>query len=69
MEKLPGWSPNNHGQPIEVRGRLESAKLPRLDQISLKANRDLKEYFIVRHAEWSPIDRLLSVERVESIGE
>jgi hypothetical protein len=66
MERLPGWNTDNHGRPMEVRGRLEKAMLPRLDQISLKSNRDLKEYFIVRQAKWDPVEKLLSIERVES---
>ncbi len=63
MASLPGWTNENHWRPMEIRGRLEKAILPRLDQITLKANRDLKEYFIVRGAQWSPLPALLSFER------
>lgn len=47
----------------EIRGRLEKARLPRIDQPSLKPNRDLHEQFIVRDAAWSPRPSLLSPER------
>ena len=60
---LPGWTNENHWRPMEIRGRLEKAKLPRLDQVSLKSDRDLKEYFIVKDAKWSPLPELLSPER------
>lgn len=63
MENLPGWTSENHWRPMVIRGRLEKAMLPRLDQVSLKANRDLKEYFIVRDAEWTPLSDLLGPER------
>ena len=63
IETLPGWSDDCHWRPMVIRGVLEKARLPSLDQISLKANRDMKEYFIVRKPEWEPLDALLSVER------
>ena len=63
VANLPGWTDENHWRPMEIRGRLEKAMLPRLDQVSLKVNRDLKEYFIVKSAEWSPLPALLSPER------
>lgn len=63
MENLPGWTIENHWRPMVIRGRLEKAMLPRLDQVSLKEDRDLKEYFIVRDAEWTPLPALLGPER------
>jgi hypothetical protein len=63
MQDLPGWSPDCDWRPMIIRGILEKAKLPRVDQVSLKANRDLKEYFIVRKPSWEPLDALLSPER------
>jgi hypothetical protein len=63
MESLPRWTDDNHWRPMVIRGRLEKAELPRLDQVSMKENRDLKEYFIVRRPSWEPLDALLSVER------
>lgn len=63
MEHLPGWSGSNHGAPILVHGRLEKAMLPRIDQISLKQDRDPAEYFIIRNATWAPLPQLLSPER------
>ena len=62
MKDLPGWTSDNYG-PMVIRGRLEKANLPRLDQISSKPDRDLKEYFIVRDASWKPLPALLSPER------
>jgi hypothetical protein len=46
-----------------IRGRLEKARLPSLDQISLKEDRDLKEYYVVRKAQWSPLPALLGPEQ------
>lgn len=63
MEKLPGWTRDNHWKPMVIRGVLEKASLPRLDQISRKPDRDLKEYFIVKKASWEPLPALLSPER------
>jgi hypothetical protein len=55
MEKLPGWTHENHWRPMQIEGRLERARLPRLDQISLKPDRDLGDYFIVREPSWKPL--------------
>jgi hypothetical protein len=63
MEKLPDWKIDNHWAPMEIRGRLEQAKLPRLDQITLKSDRDLADYYIVRGASWKPLPALLSPEQ------
>lgn len=65
LEKLPGWSGENHFMPMEITGILDQEKLPRLDQISLKENRDLKMYFIVRNATWAPVNELLEPELVD----
>jgi hypothetical protein len=40
MDDLPGWSSENHGGPMMIRGTLYRAKRPDLEQISLKANPD-----------------------------
>lgn len=63
LERLPGWSDECSGRPMIIRGRLEKARLPRLDEISLKPDRDLEEYFVVRKPQWEPLDKLLGVER------
>lgn len=63
MQDLTGWTSENHWRPMIIQGRLEKATLPRLDQITLKSKRDLKEYFIVREASWKPLPALLSSER------
>lgn len=62
MDKLPNWKAENHGAAIEISGTLEQAMLPAIDQISLKQDRDLKMYFIVRKASWSPAEELLIPE-------
>lgn len=54
QEKLPGWNGNLHWKQIVISGVLERAKLPDIGQISLKADRDLKDYYIVRRASWRP---------------
>jgi len=63
MADLPGWTPDNHWRPIVIRGTLEKARLPRLDQVSEKEVRDLKDYYIVRNASWEPLAELYSPER------
>jgi len=62
MEELPNWSEDNHFRPMEITGILEQAVLPRLDQITLKTNRDSKLYYIIRKASWTPIETLLALE-------
>ena len=62
MSQLPGW-PRFHYHPMIIRGALERAMLPRIDQIGKKADRDLAEQFIVRNASWEPLDELLGPER------
>jgi hypothetical protein len=47
---------------MEITGTLEQAVLPRIDQITLKPNRDTKLYFIIRKASWKPIEELLAQE-------
>lgn len=63
MAELPGWSSDNHWRPVLIRGTLDKATLSRLDQVSLKADRDLKEYYIVRKASWESLPELLGPER------
>lgn len=62
MDELPNWTANNHFREMEITGVLEQAKLPRIDQIALKNDRDLKFYYIVRNASWKPIPGLLTPE-------
>lgn len=61
MNELPNWI-DNHYRPMEITGTLEQAKLPRIDQITLKSHPDLKLYYIVRKASWTPIFELLTPE-------
>ena len=63
MAELPGWTPDNHWRPMIIRGTLDKAKLPRLDQVARKTDRDLKDYYIVRKASWESLPELLGVER------
>lgn len=65
MEQLPGWSDENHFMAMEITGILDQEKLPRLDQIAVKDNRDLKMYYIIRNAKWTPISELLEPEWFE----
>lgn len=55
MADLPDWTRDNHWRPMVIEGRLERATLPRLDQISLKPDRDVAEYYIVREPTWKPL--------------
>ncbi len=63
IESLPGWTDENHWRPMIIEGRLDKAKLPRLDQVSRKPDRELADYFIVREASWKPLPELLFPER------
>lgn len=63
MTLLPGWTADNHWRPMVICGILEKAKLPHLDQVSEKPDRDLTEQYIVRKASWQPLPSLLSPER------
>lgn len=63
MSQLPGWTNELWGRPVVIRGMLEKAKLPRIDQISLRSDRGLRDHYIVRKASWEPLDALLSPER------
>ena len=65
MEQLPGWSDENHFMAMEITGILDQEKLPRLDQIAVKDNRDLKMYYIIRNAKWTPVNKLLEPEWFE----
>ena len=56
LEKLPNWKVENHGQLIEISGRLEQEMLPDLDQKTIKTNPDLKLQYIVRDASWTLVE-------------
>jgi hypothetical protein len=66
IEELPNWSGENHFRPMEITGILEQAVLPRIDQITLKENRDKKLYYIVRKPSWTPTEKLLALEDKET---
>jgi hypothetical protein len=65
MEQLPGLTEDYHFMPMEITGILEQERLPRLDQIGVKDNRDLKLYYIVKNVSWRPVKVLLEPELVE----
>jgi hypothetical protein len=56
QRELPGWNHNLWSRPVTISGRLDRALLPDLDQISLKEDRDLREYYIVRRPSWVSLD-------------
>ena len=62
MTELPGFAAITHADPVLVRGTLDQADLPRIDQIALKAERDLQRAYIVRNASIEPLPGLLSPE-------
>lgn len=62
MEKMPGWSVDNHFRKMEITGLLVQEELPRIDQITLKRDRDKKMYYVLKNASWAPIDGLLLPE-------
>jgi hypothetical protein len=55
MEKLPGWSCEQHGEKLVITGTLGEDLLPRIDQITVKAEPNRRKYFIVREASWKPL--------------
>jgi hypothetical protein len=63
MANLPGWTIDMHARAVSIEGKLERAKLPRIDQISEKPDRDLEESFVVREASWKALPGLLFPER------
>jgi hypothetical protein len=46
-EAIPGWT-SLHGSTRTLHGRLERRAMPRIDQIALKAERDLADAFVMR---------------------
>jgi len=69
MGIMPNWSAYNHGQAIEISGLLVQEKKPDINQITLKANPDLKTYFTVKNATWKPINGLLVPEVMKELLE
>jgi hypothetical protein len=59
---------DRHASRILIRGRLERDMLPRIDQITLRPDRDLAEGYIVRSATWEPLNVLLSPEHRDRGG-
>jgi hypothetical protein len=62
MQHLPTWSADLWWAPVEVRGRLERAVLPRIDQITLKSPPDPAMQFVVREGVLLRTTELLSPE-------
>lgn len=46
LDKLPGWN-GWHGRVAALHGRLDRRPMPRIDQITLKPDRDLADAFVV----------------------
>ncbi|MFL5331150.1 MAG: hypothetical protein ACJ8C4_19840 [Gemmataceae bacterium] len=65
MKDLPGWTSGLWNRPVLITGTLEEDNLPDISQISIKTVPDKKKYFVVRNAQWKPLEVLLSPERVE----
>ncbi len=63
MEKMSGWTGEHHGRSVMIRGTLARELLPRIDKITLKADPDREECFIVRSPSWEPLDGLLGPEQ------
>ena len=69
IEKLPGWTADNQGRPVAIRGTLVRARRPDLEQITRVDSPPLKEYFVVTKASWEPVERLLAPERSKTGGD
>ncbi len=67
MENLPNWSVDNHWRTMEISGILMQEKKPDINQITIKTNPDLKTYFIIKNANWIPINELIVPEVIEEL--
>jgi hypothetical protein len=66
LNELPGWSDENRGRAVLIRGILEKAKLPSLEQGTPDDPAPKpRDYFIVRKASWAPTEPLLGPERFD----
>ena len=63
---LPGWSHTLSWTYMEIRGVLDKALLPRIDQIGEKSVPDVQEQFIVRKPSWKPLNSPLLAPEVHS---
>ena len=52
-EKIGGWE-SLHGQPITLHGRLERRPMPRIDELTLRADPALADAFVLELRERSP---------------
>ncbi|MBW2528763.1 MAG: hypothetical protein JRI23_31600 [Deltaproteobacteria bacterium] len=48
LTEVHGWSTGLHGRPVALQGQLSRKKLPRIDQIPLKPDRDLADAYLLR---------------------
>jgi len=53
---LTGWNNGLFNQVVTISGTLEKDRLPDISQLSLKADRDLRDYFVVRNAAWKLVE-------------
>ena len=65
MDRLPGWTFDNHGKPMIIRGTLIRAKRPDLDDTGPRAMQTEKDCFVIPDASWQSIDHLLAPECVD----
>jgi hypothetical protein len=63
MDKLPGWTVDNHWRSMELEGRLELVKPPSPQQIADDPDRASSNKFIIREPSWKPLPALLTTER------
>lgn len=54
LTSVPGWSAEWHGLPVALQGRLDRKRLPRIDQITLKSDRDLAEAYVLSDVSRKP---------------
>lgn len=69
MDKLPGWTIDNHWRPMEIEGRLELVKQLSPDQSSDEQDRASSNKFIIREPSWKSLPALLTTERAFSTKE
>ena len=55
LERLKGWTGENHYRQIVITGRLGRMKMPDVDQIALRARPDMIDTFVIDQAAWEPL--------------
>ncbi|MBT3291757.1 MAG: hypothetical protein HN380_30725 [Victivallales bacterium] len=65
MERLPGWTADNHHGPVLIQGRLKKQRLlisPRISWAGTPEKPEKQDCFVVQDASWKPQPPLLSPE-------